>query len=440
MNLKIRCGITRCLSVLSFLSLLPLVPSQESYGYCDKGTAAHTEIGNDDTSSANSDSQPETDANSFGIGGTIIENPTIARRYYEFPQEPQLEQTVNYFKNLHTNLPLNNVGNCAYVAASSLLGYYDAYRSDYFIDEKYDKTVSYGTLEDSTYSSSPCVVDYPIKYFSSFSSYLDGMISNGSFVGYLYSLALDKGYLTRTQDSAGMWFKDFGNFLTYYISLQSDKLQSKAPSSILTPVYVNHDPVEIIQRQYTGGELSPALDIKECVSSKKEFRNQLIARLKQGKPEVVAGNNHFCIAYYYDSDSDIIYGNRGWKNNSRANNVFVNLDQYFEAEPMYYWYGIELNNYGHTHSNNYIVSSGEQSLGRCGCELKSHVCPNVDYVSSCYCCCPNSHSKHVTQSASYHDQNFHLSTCSCGRQFFEDHVKDDFGFCKYCHQKIKEDE
>lgn len=91
MNLKIRCGITRCLSILSFLSLLPLVPSQESYGYCDKGTAAHTEIGNDDTSSANSDSQPETDANSFGIGGTIIENPTIARRYYEFPQEPQLE-------------------------------------------------------------------------------------------------------------------------------------------------------------------------------------------------------------------------------------------------------------------------------------------------------------------------------------------------------------
>lgn len=430
----------RAIMNLVFVSLLSSCSSSQqtlqSYGCSDYGSAQHKEA------SSLSENMPaelpeENKEVSQTTGGNIIFNPVIKRRYYEFPQQPQSQQTYNYFKNLHNNLPLNNVGNCAYVATSALLGYYDSYRSDYFIDEKYDKPAYCSSLDDSTYRDSPCVVDHPVKNSTSFTSYITTRINNGSFVGYLYQLALDLGYLTRTQNTGSRKFKHYGNFLKYYISKQNEKLQSKAPIPDKTgPLVSLPDPVTIIQCQYVCKDSPQALPSKECVTDKTIFRNKLIERLKRGEPEVVAGNNHFCVAYYYDESKDIIYGNMGWQNSSADENNCVDLNQFFKKNPRYYWYGIDLTVFGHSHSNNYIRYNNKEFTGRCGCELKSHQCPAVDYISNCYCECPVTHSTHSTEEAVFHDNTYHLSTCSCGRHFFEEHEKDAHSICKQCHTLV----
>lgn len=344
---------------LFFSLFAPLSINQKidaSYGSSIGYKGSDTETSESPIDNVSDNSQEEQSVNSVSF------NPIPVSRYYEFPQQPVVEQTINYFKNLKENLPLNNVGNCGYVAISALLGYYDSYFSDYFIPEEYDKVVTNSSLNDSTYLSSPCVVDFPVENYTSFNSYVDRMISNGSFVGYLYSLSREKGYLSNTQTDGAMYYKHLGKLLNYYISKQPDELKSLAPVPSTSPTIsiIKPSPISVIQRECvnelkSGEERLP----NEKLVTKQELRSELIARLQVRKPAIVAGNNHFCIAYYYDAEKDIIYGNRGWENADVSRNNFVNLDNFFSQKPMLYWYGLELNNFGHSHTNNFIETKKE---------------------------------------------------------------------------------
>lgn len=110
--------------------------------------------------------QPEFDISGFGIIPTkptfpTIPGPTITLPTYYYdgpnmvPYYEQPEFVKDYFSNLTTNYPTNNVGNCGYVAAAMLLSYYDTYWNPNFIPDQYNNSnlTELDSLDDKTFDS-----------------------------------------------------------------------------------------------------------------------------------------------------------------------------------------------------------------------------------------------------------------------------------------------
>lgn len=347
----------------------------------------------------------------------------------------------NYFSHLQKNMPTNNVGNCAYVALTAILGYYDALVNDSFISEQCEATVYNTTLDDSTYQQSPCVQDIYVNVPSdssktaeeNFSIYLDKMMNNGSFIGHLYSLAIEKGYLVKGKaTSCAFPFKYYGDFIKDYLETVPNVQQAvMSPVDQYSHVY---NPIYVSEGRYYDS--TPSFSYRgNTVSSFSAFRKQIVEKVKDGEPVVVGNDDHFFVVYDYDQENDILYGNLGWKNNKSS--LHANIDKLYRNH-LHFWYSMDLRgDVAHSHSDNYYVKDANGTKHAvCSCELDSHVCRDLTIGDNyhCYCRCPLTHQEHTESQYCLACSKRHYSLCTCGRVVcYHEHVFDSNGRCTKCN-------
>ena len=380
-----------------------------------------------------------SEENSF-LSGSIT-NPIIMELIYTRAARFNPAFTKQYFSHLQKNMPTNNVNNCGYVALASVLGFYDAYLNDSFIPEQYEAKVSNTTLDDSSYKQSPCVQDiyenvptYPWKTKAqNFSIYLDEMMKNGSFIGQLYSLAIDKGYLLKgTAEDASFYFKDYGSFMKDYLATIPD-----VKNTTISPVDASPNIIPTVSvREGRYYSYTPNFTYYgNTVSSYSEFRQQIVDRVKEGEPVIVGSDDHYFIVYDYDSKSNTLYGNLGWK--GKNSKLHENIDSYYSEDQIHFWYSFDFRgDIAHSHSDNYILTDKDgTSHAVCSCELSSHVCRDLSVGNnySCYCRCPLTHKAHQEYEYVSVDSTRHYSLCQCGRIVrYHQHELDSNGHCTKC--------
>lgn len=342
---------------------------------------------------------------SFGLVDPLIEfKQQVDLNYINIPYYSQKDYSYYFFYNSYVNNIKNSIGNCGYTAISMLLSYYDSYWNDNIILEAYDSGVNLisnndmgyyidapGIIDNSVFSYSKNVEELSKKEKDSeIRNFINQVISNkeNSFFGLLLSYAISNGYYSTKSliDDLGVNYKIMTSTLNSYI--ENNLLLNENVTLISSNAEVDKVSTNVI-------------------------RNKIIEKLKEGEPVIVGGNGyndldtngiqskdektigHVCIAYDYDEENDIIYGNLGWgigsiiRHNKKYYAHHMNLDDYFNLGFKDYFY-FDLKNISHSHSNNYFNESTNDYM--CSCKLKSHV-HNYKYLSK--------------------DENQHYKKCIC---------------------------
>ena len=340
--------------------------------------------------------QPEFDISGFGIIPTkptfpTIPGPTITLPTYYYdgpnmvPYYDQPEFVKDYFSNLTTNRPRNNVGNCGYVAAAMLLSYYDTYWNPDFIPDQYNNQdmTELDSLGDKVFDS-PGVNDiYEVRYGDSNSDkldYLNRMLArqDESFVALLYQKAIDVGTLKPSVDAGtGTFISSIVQFVNLYIS-ENETLAGKA---VL--------------------KFEAFYDMEESDSDEqhKLLRNRAISRLKKGQPLIFGGDlrkggGHICIAYAYDEVNDQIIIHTGWP--GRENNRHVSTSDF-----------LRFNDFAYLDVFSSLRSVPDNKRFKVGNEAYS--CHDLDSFV------------HKEIAVAYQDEDFHALQCSCGKTKYEKH-------------------
>lgn len=214
-------------------------------------------------------------------------------------------QCTEYFFNLTENYPLNSKGSCGYVAACSLLEYYDIYYDDTIVDSKYE-------LRDPLDTTSPGLrkMDYAqVKDLDNYQYYK---------------------YLRENQD----------NYLQAFLIYQINELYAEPVDEETTKYYFYHFnsdypctvgedhwtsnfrdadcEIEIFMNNYLHKFMSfdkeyIHVDRLTAGNSSKSARSLVIEKVKQGIPVSVSikqkKSGHRCIAYDYDEEEDELYVN-----------------------------------------------------------------------------------------------------------------------------------
>ncbi len=363
--------------------------------------------------------QPEFGISGFGIIPTkptfpTIPGPTITLPTYYYdgpnmvPYYEQPEFVKDYFSNLTTNYPTNNVGNCGYVAAAMLLSYYDTYWNPNFIPDQYNNSnlTELDSLDDKTFDS-PGVNDihedlwvnyqpmtapdenspewYKKKYQenekAAYRDYLDRMLArqDESFVALLYQKAIEAGTLKPSVNPrTGTGIRSIQKIVNLYIS-QNEQLAGK--------VTLNFE-----EYSKMGDDLSEE-------EQRKIIRNKAINRLKKGQPLIFGGDTHtgyghICIAYAYDEVNDQIIIHTGWP--GRENNRHVSTSDF-----------LRFNDFAYLDVFSSLRSVPDNKRFKVGNEAYS--CHDLDSFV------------HKEIAVAYQDEDFHALQCSCGKTKYEKH-------------------
>ena len=273
----------------------------------------------------------------------------------KIPYYSQKKFTSNFFKNCGRNVIANSIGNCGYTAISTLLAYYDNYWSDLFIPEEYENPTILSNNDDSkTNYYSPGIKNNTIfKAPDGFDKYTDERKSE------VIHEFINEAIENKNESFLGLLLS-YNNYIK--------------ENTIMTTLGVNYDIMLNILSTYKNNNsnissyvtlVSNQID-KDNEESISILRNEIIVQLKKGNPLIIGGNGHVCIAYEYDENNDIIYGDLGWgKNYSHTN-----IDSFMEnIIADYYYYQIS-NDLPHKHSYHYY--NNETSKYICSCELLSH--------------------------------------------------------------------
>lgn len=280
----------------------------------------------------------------------------------------------NYYLNLVDNKPNNKFGICGYTAISMLLSFYDTYWNDSIIAEKHDAPAIFdgstfynneiespGVQNDTMPSKMEIVKkikpsdmtinefmeseDFNEVYKNAVIAEVNNLIENDTFLGKLLSIAIDNGHIdlsNMTYDKAfGVNFKIMNSVINSYIE-QNDSISNKI--TLFSNKLKSDSPEE-----------------------KTKLRNEIIFLINQGKPVIVGGDgfndtnnngildddidrkySHVLVAYKYDEQNDIIFGNMGW---SKSYN-YVNIDEYFNLKIADY-YSLKMNSLVKERTNNY---------------------------------------------------------------------------------------
>lgn len=242
-----------------------------------------------------------------------------------------------YFKNLNSNMPINTQGICGYVGISMMLSYLDTYYSDLFIPENMEVR---SNITSSTYYNgigqyeSPGVID-TLQYnnFNNYRNYTNpaerdyyGMkfviteINNlSSILGDLFEIALENNLINH--------HRDLEDYETYsYSEIININPQS---NNYFEGLGVSYNIVDTVLRNYISStpnnnyfQVVSGAKANESSQAKEQIRNEVIYYIRRGIP-VLCGVNyldsngskpgHEVVAYYYDEENDIIYGNLGYK-------------------------------------------------------------------------------------------------------------------------------
>jgi len=322
-----------------------------------------------------------------------------------------------YFKNLELYYPTNNVGNCGYVSAAMLLGYYSLLWNPAFLPERFKGgfPCHLDSLDDETFEA-PGTIDFPdIKLPDSYSNderlmkfyedklrearekgkptteyedaysrykkkvddawleYMRTIIGEeNSIIGYLYSLA----------ETIPNPFSE-GNFL-----IDPDKPRAGSYLSFIK-LLIEKYLEELELDRYVTVNIAACADYEDGGYG---LVNAETDCLVNGKPFIFGGSlngggGHICVAYDYNSEAGDIYGHAGWKGNSNRHTNFNYLYEYFDD-----FLCLEIS------------------------PLLKHVHNKAfEYNGALYCSCElSSHSHFFTNWFDYGNDVYHARQCSCG--------------------------
>lgn len=323
------------------------------------------------------------------------------------------EFTSNYFKNLTSNKPSNYDGICGYTSLSMLLSFYDVYFDDDIIDNKYQNNMNTATIsdyDDSETYESPGVYDkyiskstytgelenkksnyisaykdnepiYSDKYYKLYGdcilNWVNALINSKTFLGYLANIALDNDIIAKTK---GKYYSGLGINETIENTLISSYIENSSLKEYASNFYFKGS-----KNYLENKETDPSL------------RNKIISYLKKGHPIIVGGttyngSGHVFIAYEYDEENDIIYGNAGWGNSYNHVDIEENIVMCIND-----FFGIDISsNLIHKHSLFYKNYDSEALLNKnkyiCSCKLNSHKhnyiyesLNNEKHLGKCFC-------------------------------------------------------
>ena len=256
----------------------------------------------------------------------LQETPSISPMSYETADNFVFVDNASYFQNL-SNFPIpTEDGTCGIIAISILLGYYDTFVHDSFLDDSYINHYTVGV-------SSVDLLDSVNIYPSVKQSFYDYIYNNHL----VYSTALAAGL-----GGHPMTNSDLEDTMRNYI-------ETTPLSGWLT--YYNGSIIQTHAnpRQYIQNDM-PTL----MILSKYEHQ--------------VDGEWHVVVAYGYNEAMDSFYVHYGWRGSTFYR---VLISEY----TCYGYFAMELSTDAHTHSDNATVYVDTEILGvtwrqsypRCGC-------------------------------------------------------------------------
>lgn len=274
---------------------------------------------------------------------------------------------VSYFKNLTDYSPNNNIGSCGYVSLIQAMSYYDTFYNDDVIPENYDFGYSEAKTEAEAKAKSPGVLKqaYNEDLYSSYYKYAHATEDNDiqSKLTILNNQYDPDNKLYEDDESKDKddEYDDNGNLI----------------SSVFEYAIGAGDYQKVLNAFYKDYKYTTTVNV-HCFSdddiSQEEFINIIKDTIDSGNPIVVhinqrdsSGepiNRHSVVAYDYDKNG--IYANFGW---GSAYNHTLLLGGITGYTDIYYAATLDFSNFGHTHSDNYIINGKSY----CGCNISDEV-------------------------------------------------------------------
>ncbi len=296
-----------------------------------------------------------------------------------------------YYSHLTKNMPLNILGICGYTGISMFLSFYDSYWNDNFIPEQYDSTYSKikstQLYSNSTYEyESPGVFNNINYTYPSINDLKNEIIKSGltDIKSIEFKEALDRkimGEVYKQIDSKTFLGKLFelgianGSIKPHFIESE----YHVANEDFLDGIGVNNTIMSSLLSDYIkdNDNLRGKVSIvtsklrNSSQSEKDRIRSEIVKIVKTGRPVLMGGNGytdsnkngvqdsnegsygHVVVAYEYDEDNDILYGNMGWSSSSQTHR---NLDSYFNIQMSDYWALNISSSMPKNRTNNYIFT------------------------------------------------------------------------------------
>ncbi len=309
-----------------------------------------------------------------------------------------------YFRNLDTFSPNNQVGSCGYVSLIQYLSYYDSFYNDEIIPESYDRSQSNVATFEEARSVSPGVQPYTYNSYDIRHNLYNLILNNEDNDYQLYLMGIFNDAKNRAPNeysfSTGMW-----NY-----SIIAEHIPALSSFSFISMIRTELDselPNEPTYQQQITNFVKAKLDLGEPV---------IIHIAKHGDGESgYYTDYHSLVAYYYDNLG--IHCNFGW--NIHSTDAVIPEDFYITSAGYF-----DFSNLSHTHSNNFKVNGNFY----CGCGFETvHV----------------SHDKIYTY---YSNSKHEVSCCRCNYHSLENHVVNSssivlihghrYGNCIYCGSAI----
>lgn len=287
-------------------------------------------------------------------------------------------QTVmsEYYYHLGHNIPWNSYGICGYTAMAMFLSFYDTYWNDNVINEIYESDAtcipssqlysgnayespgvndelfgygySYLYFENLVVTENPGIIigsdEYKDKLDKKLTPMVYEQIDHQTFLGKLFFESILCGVLKPHRDREGVIIDNN----QYILGLGSNynTTTSTLNQYILTNPFL-HGNVSLVTSEMSTTDLNDSNYLNE----KQRIREEIIAIIQSGRPAIVGGNSwddsnangiieqgeegggHVCVAYDYNPNLDIIYGNLGYG----PGQTHVNIEDKFNFHIHDYW-------------------------------------------------------------------------------------------------------
>lgn len=306
-----------------------------------------------------------------------------------------------YYSHLNQNMPNNSLGICGYTGISMFFSYYDSYWNDSFIPEQYESDVT-KIRSSQLYASFSGSYESPgvknLKMNETISSLKNKIKQSGitDENSTLFKEALDKAIMSEVYKQI-----DDGSFLgkLFEIAIANGSIK---------PHFIENE-YHVANKEYVGG-IGVSNEIMNNVISdyitnnsslngkvsiitsklnnnsnyeKQRVRSEIVKLVKSGRPVLMGVNGytdangngkqdiypnlpdgtsdprnegsfgHVVIAYDYDEEKDILYGNMGWSSKYYSH---YNLDEYFNIQMSDYWTLNISSELPRNRTNNYIYT------------------------------------------------------------------------------------
>lgn len=277
-------------------------------------------------------------ANSFSeemIGDYFANQDKKGGNYYQdipLSNSAHIINDYEYFQKLNGRHAWNSLGTCTIVSTEILLGYYDTFESDLFVDELYEvisrENLTNSNLTWKDFSRSPGVDNY--------------LTNDYDFHDYLVSIARDE--VGDDPEKDGMTTKNQIKLVENYLNKQGISYSLSTSEGNLGDIWT----------QRAIGIIKSGIDA--------------------GRPVIANGTGHSVVAYAYDDEYVWVHTGRGWTGATPwatyESGLFANysagcIDIIYEGE--------------HVHSDNYYSYSLNQYFCTCGTKYSSTSILPEDY-------------------------------------------------------------